>query len=259
VTTVLQSAGFSEPIGSLLINLNGVAPGQRVARLRSNGELLLLHSTDLPPGTTSIIDWAPPLGDIARYRLLPSSAAAPGQAIDSLDVSIPGGQAYLRRLNDPLICGKVRVTSTGTEGEEVRATVFDISGRRAPLVVFNSRAARRGTITLLTNTRDERNLIEYIVADGSPLLINICSSKAFQPCEMAVGDVRWSRVGTKATQFTCELDYVEVENGDWVGEDSDYLPPAFHALTYADLETLTYQDVFDRYIRYLNVATGTQL
>jgi hypothetical protein len=86
----------------------------------------------------------------------------------------------------------------------------------------------------------------------------MCITKAFQPLQAAVGDVRFTRVGTKATQFECELDYVEVEDGDWIGEDSDFLPPAFKALRYSDLATLTYQQVFDQYRTYLNVATGTK-
>jgi hypothetical protein len=248
---------WDDPTGGVLINVTGMAPGERVARVRKNGQAILLHTTDLPATATAIVDWQPPLGETAEYVILATPESAPGTATARTLQPIPGGNAYLRRLNDPLLVTKVRVLDTGTEGEEARQTIFDISGRRAPLVVFNSRAARRGTITLLTDTRDERNAIEFIVSDGSPLLFNMCVSKAFQPLQAAIGDVRWTRVEKRPTRFECELDYVEVQDGDWIGLDEDYLPPVFQALRYSDIATMTYQQIYDTYRTYLNLATGT--
>lgn len=252
----IDAVGYDTNTGGVLLTVSNVAAGQRVARVRRNGKVALLHQVDLPAGRQTVADWMAPLGEDATYVILPNSAAAPGTALATRVAAIPGGTAWLRRANDPNICSKMRVMDTGTEGEEVRATIFDISGRRAPLVVYNSRSARRGTLTFMTTNRDERNLLEYIFADGSPLIFNMCISKAFQPLNMVAADVRWTRIDKKPTWFTVEVDYIEVEDGEWIGESADYLPPVFNQTTYDAIKTLTYQEVYDQYLRYTNIATG---
>lgn len=257
MAATFTGASWVTSVGGVALDVTGMAPGNRVVRQRLNGAIVQVTVNDLSADPQSVYDFSPALGEVNDYYILPTANAAPADALDHITLAVPGARAYLRRLNNPLIFSPVRVLSTGTEGEAVRAMIFDISGRRAPLVVFNSREARRGTITLLTNSRDERNVIEYIVSDGSPLLFNMCASQSFRFLQAAVGDVRWTREGLKAHQFRCELDYVEIEDGEWIGADADYVPPATRAMIYDDIDTLTYQQVYDTYIRYYNLASGT--
>lgn len=249
---------FDDIVGAVFLDIAGAAPGNRVVRVVPTGGLEALHSYDLPdPGSVS--DWAVPIGELVEYLVLPTASSFPEDAIASISYRVPGGLAFLRSMVQPELSMPVRVLSTGVESESARQTLFPIVGRRAPLVVFQSRAARAGTIQLLVIGRDERAGMEKLLSRGEPLLLNLCQTYVFPACRMAVSEARFERVEKRPDWFTLELDYDEVDDDDWLGVVDDYQPSPAGDVRYDAYDQLTHQQLRDQHGRYLGVLDGTKL
>ena len=117
------------------------------------------------------------------------------------------------------------VVSTGDERRVARQAVYDIAGKPNPVVVWDSRTSRQGTVTLAVqntpqtgvwSTDTHRARMDLLLSSGRPLLLSMCANLGFEPCYMAVADATYTRVGTGAT-WALQLDYVEVDNPSALG------------------------------------------
>lgn len=173
----------------------------------------------------------------------------------------PEGRAWLRDLHNPLLSLEVVVSSTGTEAKPARQTIHEISGRPKPIVRWDVRGGRRGTIILRVENsandfwvKTNRDKLDDLLETGRPLLLSLCHTKGFAPCYMAVGDYRPTRLGTLA-RWSVELDYVEVDNPTSVDviiptevtwEQAQQIPPN---ATWADWAA----------VRWIDIATRTSV
>jgi hypothetical protein len=173
-------------------------------------------------------DYRPPQGATVWYVLAPVGSTSDKPAYERASVVTPGNEAWLRNPLHPSLSRSVAVASTGDESEPVRQHIHEVSGRRLPLVVHDVREGRHGAVTLLVRSREERDALEVLLVDGSPLLLTMCNSKMWMPLMMAVGQATWTRVtphipaGTYLGQrlqgpvWQLVLDYVEVRD-DLIG------------------------------------------
>jgi hypothetical protein len=200
-----------------------------------------------------------PMGVIVRYGIAPMGATSwPGAGVQAA-ILTPQNQAWLRDLYDPTMSRRVAVVSTGEESRPARQSVLRVSGRAKPVVLWDVREARQGTITLAIQNDStyptlwqttEKDLVDRLLDTGRPLLLSLCQSKDFPPCYMAVTDSTYARVGSKA-QWLLQLTYVEIDNP----VDVPVMIPA--EVTYEDrmVGDPTYQTWLNTFPDYLAVAT----
>jgi len=155
-------------------------------------------------------DYRPPLGTLVTWVLCPVAATADNPAYVRASLTTPA-QAWLRDVSHPQASRQVTVVNTDDEQLPAYMHVYDISGRRLPLVVHDVRQGRRGSVVLHLPSRTARDGIESLLATGNPLLLTLCHDVGFAPCMMAIGEATFARDGTKAAWF-CRFDYIEVDD-----------------------------------------------
>jgi hypothetical protein len=221
-------------------------------------------------------DYRSPLGLTVTYCLAPVGAKVWDDSYTTVDFDTPGDQAWIRDPTHPSMSTRVVVVDTGEETENVTQRIYNVSGRRLPLVVHDLRQARTGRVTLLIGEvrdpttgalirdgRTQRNRLESILLTGNPLLLNMCWDLGFPICMMAVGAAGFTRVG-QHSNWSLTLDYTEVD--DPLAYKVDPIPresyqnlldgvPAVEGDT---PPPLTYQDVRDRFLRYIDIATSNR-
>lgn len=254
--------------GYVRFQVTGMTAGTTLFRVGANDVLepIYGYTTDTwhqPGGTGLGQDYRPPLGELVRYVVAPvGTKTLPPNPTAIASVLVPGNQAWLRDVAQPSLSYQVHVIDTGTENEPVRQYVYEVSGRRLPLVVHDVRLGRRGTAQLFVPSAADRRAIEALLASGRPLLLNICSSKLWAPCMMAIGSAAFTRWG-KTDRWTLSLDYIEVDSPtvDTPAPDAapvwqdvkDGRPP--HT---GDPSPVTWQWVKNAFTIWVNVASGTR-
>jgi hypothetical protein len=256
---------WNDSNGYVRFIVHSVPPGFTVKRVHQGGNLVTLVGFEddswISGGEGFGEDYRAPLGETVMYVLCAVDAWAFDPAMLTGSVEVPGNQAWLRDPLHPVLSRKVTVITTGTEQEPARQFIYDISGRRLPLVVHDVRMGRRGTITLGVDGREERLAMEALLGPGTPLLLNICSSKIWAPCVMAIGNASFTRAG-RGAKWTLDLDYVEVESPNVGGRVAD--PPwddVYNGLPLLDGETAspkTWSWVKANYLNWLGVAIGSR-
>lgn len=155
-------------------------------------------------------DYRPPLGAVVTWVVCPVDATADAPAYLRASTITPY-EAWLRDVAHPQTSRKVTVVNTDDESLPAYQHVYDISGRRLPLVVHDIRQGRHGSVVLYVRGRDDRSGIESLLSTGNPLLLTLCEDSAWASCMMAVGDATFARDGTQAKWYL-RMDYVEVDD-----------------------------------------------
>lgn len=156
-------------------------------------------------------DYRPPLGATVTWVVCPVGATANDPAYARASVATPGGYGWLRDVSNPAMAMQLTVMETGDESLPAYQHVYDISGRRLPLVVHDVREGRRGSVVLVIPDRAVRRTVESLLSTGNPLLLSMCSDTVWEPCMMAVGDAVFARRALAAS-WLLRLDYVEVDD-----------------------------------------------
>lgn len=225
-------------------------------------------------GTSGLgYDYEEPLGVYVTYALVNRDATnlKSTDPVAVIFTETPGrmnGEAWLRDVMQPILSRPISVVSTGDEVYEARQSVLDIAGKRTPYVVWDSRSARQGTITLVVwNTikyparyddATDRLKLEALFSTGRPLLLSVCSKIGFTNAYLAIAAVTFSRVGT-GPKWLVQLDYVEVDNP--TGLQVTIVPEVTYAIAQQLPPSATYQSwagtgVGDG-LTYYQVATRT--
>lgn len=157
-------------------------------------------------------DYRPPLGATVTWVVAPVGATADDVSYVRASLATPGGYGWLRDVSNPSMSRKVSVASSGDESLPAYQHVYDISGRKLPLVVHDVREGRRGSVILSIPNRDERVAIQRLLYTGNPLLLSMCSDVVWEPCMMAIGDAVFARVEGYTSRWLLRLDYVEVDD-----------------------------------------------
>jgi hypothetical protein len=273
---------YVDSFGYVKFSVTGAPAGYTLKRLDPFSTTLQAivgyeKSTWITGGAGYGEDYRPPLGTSVKYVLAPVAATADNPGYDYAYINTPSNVAWLRDITKPALSQRVIVVTTGDEQEPARQSIYDISGRHLPLVVFDVRQGRRGTLVLLITNyvdasgvqvrtgRDSRVAIERLLATGAPLLLTMCNSKVWTPCMMAIGNATFTRFGSRDT-WTLSMDYVEVD------DPLNYAITRIASPTWADHFNNTgglahagdppppvvYSQLKARYANYLSVATGTR-
>jgi hypothetical protein len=156
-------------------------------------------------------DYRTPIGERVTYVLAPITSYVDDASYVRAAIDVPGNQAWLRDVANPVLSLQVIVVDTGEEQRDAYQNVYEISGRMLPLVVHDIRLSRRGTVTLFVPDRYTRTKIDVLLDTGDPLLLNVCSDLLWTPCYMAIGTATYARYGNR-DRWTLALEYVEVDD-----------------------------------------------
>jgi len=251
--------------GYVRFAVTGVPVNNTVMRVSTTGHLEPIpgftDDTWISGGAGFGEDYRPGIGEIETYVVAPIGSTIDDASYVRASIAIPGNQAWLRDVRSPVLSSNVVVVSTGDETLPAYQNIYDISGRRLPLVVHDIREGRRGEVTLLAPDRDNRSAIEALLATGNPLLLTMCSDLLWTPCMMAVGAATFTRFGYRDA-WLLRLTYVEVD-------DPLVSPVRIQTPTYQDIlngqpsrpgdpSPVTYQWLRDSFVDYLSVITGTR-
>lgn len=200
-----------------------------------------------------------PLGVGVRFGICAVSAVTWAGGMEAT-ITTPSGRSWLRDLHQPLLSLEVQVHSTGDEAREARQTVHRVVGRPNPIIRWDVRSGRAGTITLRVDNGTStgwvttaRQRLDMLLQSGRPLLLSVPAVYDFAPCYLAVGSYKTTRLGKRA-RWQCDLDYVEVDS-----PATSAVVPA--EVTYAEAAQIppgaTYADWAE--VRYIDIATRRSL
>lgn len=155
-------------------------------------------------------DYRPPLGATVTWVVCPVDATADDPAYERASTATPA-EAWLRDVAQPQTSRQVSVVTADEESLPAYQHIYDISGRRLPLVVHDIRQGRHGSVVLAVDDIADRGDLEHLLATGNPLLLTLCEGTGWLPCMMAIGDATFARRGQAAKWFL-RFDYVEVDD-----------------------------------------------
>ena len=202
------SLGWVPTRGAVRFTLTNPTAKQTVMRVVPGGVLQQIrgYPTDTWwAGTTSAIgyDYEMPLGVTVTYAVVPYTArtlpaGAVTATIFTMTPGSPNGEAWLRDVLQPILSVPTSFVSSGDETRAARQNVLEIAGRANAYVVWDTRAARSGTVQLAVKNEPtpgvwtvptNRDKLETLFLSGRPLLLSVCDQVGFKPCYMAIGDV----------------------------------------------------------------------
>jgi hypothetical protein len=268
VTTL--ALGWVTTRGAVRFTIDGATVDQTVKRVVPGGVLQAIRG--YPDGSWHGVtglgyDYEMPMGVTVTYAVVDKlvTTLPVGAVTAAIFTQTPGrtnGEAWLRDIQQPILSQPVTVTSTDDETRGARRTIYEITGRSTPYVVWDSRTSRQGTITLYVENHptpgvwevdSPKQKITALLMSGRPLMFSMCASKGFAPLYMAAGDITYTRRGT-LPEWYLTIDYVEVDNPVGVGvypapevtyDMASQIPPA---ALYSDWTPVTYYDIATRTI-----------
>ncbi|MEV6684447.1 hypothetical protein AB0N28_03730 [Streptomyces sp. NPDC051130] len=248
------------------ISLQGLTTGGHthygVWRVRDDGALTAIR------GETGDMTAVPITGDVAVATDYEAPLGVPLQ----YSVRVYTGSDYLRAASRSVVIPEPPVTdvvvkdpvqpvrsstlTVDTVPDWTRAArqgVHQISGRTTPIVITDVRTSRTGTMTVVTETRDDITRLWWLLESGNTLLIQWPSTWGEQDVYVQVGDVQETHIlrWAKYQDRTWTLPLVEVDRpiGGLVGSATR---------TWADVEAESsdWLDVLTTHSAWLGVYSG---
>jgi hypothetical protein len=226
---------------------------------------------DTAPNGPYTYKWTGTAKASASQRLITQTTVPVTAVIFTETPGRANGEAWLRDIVQPSLSQPVSVVSTGEELYTARQTVLDVAGKSTPYVVWDSRQAKQGLITLAVvnhpvagvySDSTPRMKLQAMFMTGRPLLLSMCANKGFKNSYLAIDSVTYTRVGL-GPKWLVELAYFEVDNP--TGLQVNVTPE----VTYANAQELPPSALYVDWagdaavskvgIRYFDVATRTAI
>ena len=209
------TVAWQEDYGYVRFDVRDAPDGYTVKRVALGSTNLIPipgyeDSTWLSGGAGYGEDYRPPLGATITWVICPVDATADNAAYERASTATPA-EAWLRDVAQPQMSQPVTCVNTDDEELPAYQHVYDVSGRRLPLVVHDVRQGRRGSVLLHVVSIADRNALESLLATGNPLLLALCVDVGWAPCMMAVGAATFARDGDTAKWYL-RFDYIEVDD-----------------------------------------------
>ncbi|MGW6855802.1 hypothetical protein [Streptomyces xanthophaeus] len=141
-------------------------------------------------------DYEAPLGVPVRYHLRVYTGSAYLRT-SSRPVVIPEPAVTTIIVKDPVQPARQAALTVVTLPDWTRAArqgIHQISGRAAPIVISDMRLSRTGSITVVTETRDEIKRLWWLVSEGATLFVQWPSTWGEEDTYLQVGDVTESHI-----------------------------------------------------------------
>ncbi|MFJ6636571.1 hypothetical protein ACIQMR_35185 [Streptomyces sp. NPDC091376] len=169
-------------------------------------------------GAIAVIeDHEAPLGESLKYYIRLHTPPSTGYtAQTSNPVTLPQPPELEVVLKDPTL--PARMTTAVVKNipdwqRSARQAVHQVHGRELPIVISDARSGRTGTLALVTETREERDRLVWLLKPGNPILIQWPEGWDEDAMYVAVGDLPEKRLARYAgfTDRDWELPLIEVD------------------------------------------------
>lgn len=164
-----------------------------------------------------------------------------------------GGQVWLKSIARPFLNRQVQIASAGDQTRRTRGQVFDIVGRSLGVAVTDLRGGKQYELVIQTSTADEASDLDYTLAAGDVMFLQLPQGYPVPSGYYAVGDVTQSWRGLPPVQnptrwFTLPLIQVAAPDPSVVGTVANWISTANAAASWTDLVALaaTWADVAER-------------
>ncbi|MHA6626878.1 hypothetical protein ACU61A_15695 [Pseudonocardia sichuanensis] len=159
-------------------------------------------------------DYEYPAGEAVEYLVegLASAEGQPDVVVQSARLSRAARveSVWLKFLPAPALNRRLTLVGWSPVRRDARATAFDVEGRSDPVVVSDVHGSRRVTITVKTETPDERDTLDAALAEGLPCFFQAPASVALPSLYASVGPYEWRTVGHRSLRAFFEIELVEV-------------------------------------------------
>lgn len=171
------------------------APPERVRFTRSPGVLVRSGDPAIAAGGLAVAyDHEAPLGVAVSWTATPiwrdgtEGAVAQGVA---LVIPAPEGRVWLKSIDDPNLSLSLQpILPLPTFSRRAQSSTQDINDSPYPAVTYGRRKAPSSTLTLFTETLDEAQALDDLLAEGGPLLWQVTPGQVLRPnAYVVVGDV----------------------------------------------------------------------
>lgn len=203
-------------------------------------------------------DYEAPLGAPVRYlvKLWTDPASGAYQSATSAVMTLPEPPDTDIVIKDPTLPARwvqASVEAMPDWSRPARQGVNQVRRRARPIVISDVRQSRSGTITLTTESEDERDQLWWVLESGNTLLLQWPSSAHEPDMYVAVGDVTESHIvpGSQYTDREWPAPVMEVDRpvGGVVGSASRTWQSVMD-------ESADWQAVLSSYNSWLDVLTG---
>jgi hypothetical protein len=139
------------------------------------------------------------------------------------DITATLTEVWLKSIIRPYLNREVRVVGFDQVARTANLGLFDVVGRSYPVAVTDVRGSRRYNLTIRTETRDEAESFDLVLASGDPIFLHSPEvDHLWLPSALyaVIGDTTQTRLGTKdnaTTDFTLPLTEVAAPADDVVG------------------------------------------
>lgn len=266
------AATASEVVGEYAaqISIQGLTTGSpalwNLHRMMPDGTLIPVRgmSGDLVGQTVvgSIdvqVDYEAPLGVPVRWYVETyggTSGAVFAYTTDPLTLPEPPRNTMV--LKDPSLPARNCVIQVATPPDWTRKAVqgvYQPRGSSTPIIRYDVRTSRTGTLTLTTNTDAERQELEWVLATSNTLLLQAPSGLGWDDVYVQVGDTIEARVAPVGSEpgRTQSLPLTEVARpvGGMAGSATRTWQDVLNG--YA-----TWKDVYNAYSTWAGVLTGVE-
>lgn len=204
----LTARGLTTGGPSWVWSLTRLIPGQPAQPVRGwNGDLT---SQPITGDVAVVTDYEAPLGVPVQWRVIISNPSGVGSySYTCAPVTLPA-EATDVWLKDPGLPQRSVQLTVGTPMPTWRTVarqgVNQVRGRRLPVVLSDVRGGKTGDLTVITETEAEREALDWVLASGSPLLLQWPPGWGERDMYVSVGDVQAAPI----------VDYAEFHDRTWV-------------------------------------------
>ncbi|MFG3014307.1 hypothetical protein ACGFZB_28590 [Streptomyces cinerochromogenes] len=156
-----------------------------------------------------VTDYETPLGVPVVWRLTvkdPGGVGWQSYTSDPVTLDAPTTDVWLKDPGLPARSVQLTVaTPMPTWSRSARQGVNQVRGRQLPVIISDVRSGKTGTLTVVTETDDERAALDWVLSSGNTLLLQWPPGWGEEDIYVSVGDVQLSPV----------VDYAEFHDRTW--------------------------------------------
>lgn len=151
-------------------------------------------AASLAPGAATVDDYEFVPGVLNTYRARSYSPVGVLLGTETQTVTPTIDRVWLKSVARPFLNIAVTVEDYAPVARRARAGSFDIAGRSFPVRVGDLASARAWSVSLLTYTLAEQRALEYLVASGDVVHVQVPPAYDIPAGYVGLGDMSLSRV-----------------------------------------------------------------
>lgn len=143
---------------------------------------------------------------------------------------------WIKSISRPFLNRPVTVVDVSEIGRPARNGIFDVVGRSYPVAVTDVRGSRRYALTALTETVEDAEAVDLVLASGDPVFIHVPAAQNVPGGYAVIGDTSETRFGGQDPRlFVMPMTEVAAPGPDVVGATVEWASIIADFATWADV------------------------